>query len=273
MLAVLFALVAGWPARLPAAGAASAGCAVSRGSAPDAEESALLARINAYRVQSGLGALVQSAALTAAAAWKANDLGANGYFSHDDLGRSWTQRFADCGYAGTPNISENLAAGNPDAESTFQQWRESSGHSANMLNPSMKAIGVARAYTAGSPFGWYWTATFGSLLDGAAAPQNGASAAPQSPVSITSAPPSPAVSAPPPQATAALAIGATAIVTGTGDCLRVHSAPQIAADETGCLPDGSAMVIAAGPVTAEGYTWWRLGDLGWAVDQYLRPGP
>jgi hypothetical protein len=33
------------------------------------------------------------------------------------------------------------------------------------------------------------------------------------------------------------------------------------------------MVIAAGSVTADGYTWWQLGALGWAVDRYLRTTP
>jgi uncharacterized protein YkwD len=150
--------------------AAAAGCSVNRSLVPDGEEAAMLTRINAYRAGAGLVSLTQSSTLTAAAAWKAADLGANGYFAHDDLGRSWSQRLSDCGYSGTPNIAENLAAGYADAESTFQQWRESAGHNANMLNPAMRAIGVARAYTSGSPFGWYWATTFGAIADSGQSP-------------------------------------------------------------------------------------------------------
>src|SRR5579871_642190 len=68
------------------AAAAAAGCAPSRPSLSlDGEETDLLRRINDYRGRNGLAPLTFSPTLMAAAAWKSADLGANGYFSHDDL--------------------------------------------------------------------------------------------------------------------------------------------------------------------------------------------
>lgn len=246
--------------------AAAGSCAVSRPSlAPDGEESDLLRRLNDYRSRNGLAPLALSPTLMAAAAWKSADLGANGYFSHDDLGRSWLQRIRDCGYTTTANVAENLAAGNADGASAFQQWQTSSGHNANMLNPAMRAVGIARAYSAGSPYGWYWTADFGAAVDGA-----GASPAP--PPTSQTPPRSSATADSGATPAAALAPGATAVVSGTGDCLRIHDGPALSASVAGCLPDGTAMVIAAGPITADGLTWWKLGALGWAAGQYLSAG-
>ncbi|HLZ69350.1 MAG TPA: peptidoglycan DD-metalloendopeptidase family protein [Dehalococcoidia bacterium] len=67
-----------------------------------------------------------------------------------------------------------------------------------------------------------------------------------------------------------LGVGAAVVVSGTGDCLRVHSSPTTSANTVYCLPDGSQSVITDGPQTAEGYTWWKLGDLGWSVADYLQ---
>jgi uncharacterized protein YkwD len=255
----------------------------------DSEETVMVNLINAYRSSTGLPILTVSPALTAAAAWKSTDLATNGYFAHDDPSRSWNQRFADCGYA-SPNIAETLAAGNASAAATFEQWRTSAEHNANLLSPSMRALGVARAYQQGSPYGWYWTAEFGAVVDSsapasptaappaAAAVPAGAASAPASgalpSTSAPAAPPATAAVAPAPSRVA-LGVGATAIVSGTGDCLRVHAAPSLDSDAVDCLVDGTGMVVADGPVSADGYTWWKLANLGWVVDQYLTalPGP
>ncbi len=273
-LAVFLLLLAAAAIGSPRAAAAASGCALSRPSlSPDGEELDLLRRINDYRGRNGLAPLAISPTLMAAAAWKSADLGANGYFSHDDNGRSWLQRIRDCGYTATANVAENLAAGNADGASTFQQWQSSSGHNANMLNPAMRTAGIARAYSASSPYGWYWTADFGAATDGAAgANPVAAPPAPAAPPAMPAARPSITADA---SATpsAALTPGATAVVNGTGDCLRVHDSPTVSANIVACLPDGSALVIAAGPVTADGFTWWKLGGLGWAAGQYLSAGP
>jgi len=73
-----------------------------------------------------------------------------------------------------------------------------------------------------------------------------------------------------PQQSGPLGVGAAVVVSGTGDCLRVHSSAAVASNVVYCLPDGSQSVITDGPQTADGYTWWKLGDLGWSVADYLQ---
>jgi hypothetical protein len=73
-----------------------------------------------------------------------------------------------------------------------------------------------------------------------------------------------------PQQSGSLSVGASVVVSGTGDCLRIHDSPLLASNVVYCLPDGSQSVITDGPQTADGYTWWKLGDLGWSVADYLQ---
>lgn len=63
--------------------------------------------------------------------------------------------------------AENIAAGSAAATRTFTQWKNSSGHRANMLNANSNAIGIGRAYGAASTYKWYWTTTFGGYQDAA----------------------------------------------------------------------------------------------------------
>lgn len=128
----------------------------------DAEEQALLTLINDYRAQNGAPALSVSPALNRAAAWMVNDLGAKGYFGHQDsLGRaSWT-RMRDCGY-GAPG-GEVLAGGtsqNTGAQA-FAMWRGSPSHDEDLRFAEFREIGIARIQIPGSPLGWYWAADFG----------------------------------------------------------------------------------------------------------------
>jgi uncharacterized protein YkwD len=101
----------------------------------DAEQTAFLTLINNYRAANGAGPLQVSIALQNAAQWMSGDLAAKNYFSHtDSLGRDAFSRMAAFGYAYPTPLGENIAAGNSSAQSTFDQWKASSGHNANMLN-------------------------------------------------------------------------------------------------------------------------------------------
>ncbi len=136
----------------------------------DTEEAAFLGLINGYRTQNGLGALSMSTNLNRAATWLGADMGAKRYFSHtDSLGRSAYTRAIDCGYP--QGAGENIAAGTnwASASAVFAAWKGSAGHNANMLNGSYKQIGIARVFTSGSPYGWYWVTDFGSTNDGTTA--------------------------------------------------------------------------------------------------------
>lgn len=126
------------------------------------EEAAFLALINGYRQSRGLAPLTLTPQLTAAAEWLSQDMASKGYFSHiDSLGRDPFQRMADFGYTANTWKGENIAAGYQTAAQVMAGWQSSAGHNANMLNSNFRVIGIGRAYQAGSPYGYYWTTTFG----------------------------------------------------------------------------------------------------------------
>ena len=116
-------------------------CAVN--SNIDSEEQAFLTLLNDYRAERGLSRLALSETLTRAAAWKSQHMASNGYFTHDDAGldRTFVDRLRDCGYGFNTWMGENIAAGHATGAETFAQWRDSSGHNANMLNPDFNAVG------------------------------------------------------------------------------------------------------------------------------------
>lgn len=133
----------------------------------DPEEVGFYLLINQYRIDNGLKPLTISTNLTKAAAWSAQDMGTNRYFSHTDAsGRSPSQRAAACGYP--YGAGENIAAGLEwsTARAAFEAWRNSPGHNENMLNPPYVQIGIGRYYDPSSPYGWYWVTTFGFTYDG-----------------------------------------------------------------------------------------------------------
>jgi uncharacterized protein YkwD len=141
----------------------------------DSEESAFVTLINQYRASNGLSPLQISATLESSSRWMSNDMVANNYISHtDSLGRSSGARLAAFGYTYFP-WGENLAAGSNTAAAVLDQWinacdPDPSGactyaHRQNILNPGFVAMGIARAYGAGTSYGWYWTNDFGGVLD------------------------------------------------------------------------------------------------------------
>jgi len=133
----------------------------------DGAEQDLVARINAFRAARNLPTLAVSDTLTAAAKWMSADMGARNYFAHTSLdGRSPTQRMFDAGYPAFATWSgEDLAAGYTTTSDVLSGWINSPAHYAVLVNPQYHAIGVGRGYTAGSTYGWYWTADFGGVVD------------------------------------------------------------------------------------------------------------
>jgi uncharacterized protein YkwD len=142
----------------------------------DTEEAQFLTLINNFRAQSGVGPLKISSALESASRWMSSDMASKNYGSHtDSLGRGTDARLAAFGYPYSP-WAENIAGGSPDAQSVFNQWAsycdpDPSGqctyaHRRNMLSSAFLAIGIARAYSDSSNYGWYWTTDFGGVEDG-----------------------------------------------------------------------------------------------------------
>ena len=163
------ALLAGAAPTLAAGNAQPRSLAASQATAtysPETEECAFLGLINAYRTKNGLGTLALSLTLGAAANHHSNDMASKNYFSHDLIdGTSWSQNISNYGYPTNTARAENIAAGYGSAADTFTQWKNSSGHNANMLGSGYNAIGIGRAYKTGSTYGYYWTTDFGNVVD------------------------------------------------------------------------------------------------------------
>jgi uncharacterized protein YkwD len=142
----------------------------------DGEEQTFLTQINNYRAQNSLGPLTLSSTLDEVARWITNDMATHNYFSHEDsLGRDPFQRMDGLGY--NTWRGENLLAGAQGATDAFQMWRDSPAHNDNMLDSHYTVIGIARAYSASSAFGWYWATEFAGE-DVAAPPPLAPAAAP-----------------------------------------------------------------------------------------------
>lgn len=133
----------------------------------DAEEEAFLVLINDYRAENGLGPLTACTSLNRAAQGHSEDMRDQDYFSHTGLdGSSPWERACDACYeqgCGGGGMAENIAAGNSGAAGTFEQWRTSPGHDANMLG-GFSQIGIGRA-SGGGTYGTYWTNVFGSSAE------------------------------------------------------------------------------------------------------------
>ena len=128
---------ADWPAPMPA---------------PAAD---VVARVNAHRSGQGLGALVVSPALTAAAEWKARHMARYGYVEHDDpappVQRTPFERMQACGY---PEVllGENIAAGYDSGASVMQAgWaREATARTSSIRSTSPSGSGSPARPPAGS---------------------------------------------------------------------------------------------------------------------------
>ena len=98
--------------------------------------------VNATRSYYGLGPLQNTFGLSYLAAKRSNDMAYNQYFAHTDLyGRSPEDRFRAEGisfkYGG-----ENIAYGQTTPYQVVQDWMNSPGHRANILDPNYKYLGI-----------------------------------------------------------------------------------------------------------------------------------
>lgn len=136
----------------------------------DSEEMAFVVLINQHRASNGLGPLKTCVTLNRSAQGHSEDMRDKNYFSHDGLdGSDMVSRSCDACYSFAcplqTAMGENIAAGNATASATFNQWKNSSGHNANMLSANFKVMGIGRA-TGGGNYGVYWTNVFGGKEDG-----------------------------------------------------------------------------------------------------------
>lgn len=136
---------------------------------PDVQERAFLRRLNGYRKQRGLQPLVVDTALMGAAHHHSVDMTKMADVPNHTLrdGTSPKRNMADFGYpVSQARTGENLAFGtnwNTGSEA-LNVWKGSKSHNSKLVRRSFRAIGIARVHAPSSKYGWYWTATFGTIV-------------------------------------------------------------------------------------------------------------
>ena len=118
----------------------------------------ILRLVNQERSKQGLHALSLSKDLTSIANVKAKDMMSSHYFSHNSptYGSPFEmlQRFG----VHYSSAGENIASGQRSAEQVMQDWMNSSGHRANILNKDYTLLGVG--FAEGGSGGTYWVQLF-----------------------------------------------------------------------------------------------------------------
>ncbi len=100
--------------------------------------------------------------LDAAAARHVRDMSRAGFFAHEGSDRSTpATRIREAGGRWRA-AGENIAAGQPDAESVVEAWLRSPGHCAAIMNPIYDAMGLAFVVDLDSRHGIFWAQTFGA---------------------------------------------------------------------------------------------------------------
>ncbi len=115
----------------------------------------VLSLVNDERAKAGCDPLTEESHLTKAAQDYSDQMSAGNFFSHTSPdGTTFDQRIKQAGYP-KPG-AENIAKGQTSAAQVMDAWMNSEGHRANILNCSLKKLGVG-VTTAG----WYWVQDFG----------------------------------------------------------------------------------------------------------------
>lgn len=152
------------PANQPLASSDSGDCALT------ADDRAMLTAVNNARASArscgdtrynAAPALTWSCELAQAAATHSADMASHNFLSHAGSdGLQVSDRATAAGYR-WQSIGENIAAGQTSVDAVMQSWLQSSGHCANIMNPSFVDFGAASATDSGSDYRIYWTQVFG----------------------------------------------------------------------------------------------------------------
>lgn len=109
-------------------------------------ENTILKLMNKKRTEAGLKPLTLDNTLIKIARYKSNHMIQYNYFDHTTpQGNNWTSWLASIGYHYN-TTGENIAYNNYDPVELFNQWWNSSGHRANMMNPNYTKIGIGVIY-------------------------------------------------------------------------------------------------------------------------------
>lgn len=120
--------------------------------------------LNAARRQAGLQPLTASGSLQATATNYSRVLAVQGRIDHTGPdGATMTDRITASGYAWSLS-AENLAAGQPTPDAVFASWINSPAHRANILNPTLRDIGIGYTHLNNDSSGYfdYWVLEFGA---------------------------------------------------------------------------------------------------------------
>ena len=116
-------------------------------------EQKILELMNAQRTKAGLKPLTIDNTLVQVARYKSNDMIQYNFFSHTNPdGTKWTNWLQTLGYKYT-TTGENIAYNTSDPVELFNQWWNSPGHRANMMNPSYNKVGIGVIYGNGKYMG------------------------------------------------------------------------------------------------------------------------
>lgn len=118
-------------------------------------ENEVVRLVNEIRVKNGLNALISDWELSRVARYKSQDMKDNNYFSHTSPVYGSPFNMMKKFGISYKTAAENIAKGQKTPQAVVNSWMNSSGHRANILNPSYKKIGVG--YVAS---GNYWTQMF-----------------------------------------------------------------------------------------------------------------
>ena len=105
-------------------------------------EQKILELMNAKRTEAGLKPLTIDNTLVQVARYKSDNMIQNNFFSHTNPdGTKWTNWLQTIGYKYSTS-GENIAYNTYDAVELFNQWWNSPGHRANMMNASYTKVGI-----------------------------------------------------------------------------------------------------------------------------------
>lgn len=118
----------------------------------------VLRLVNQERKKQGLNELVLNHTLNGVATKKAEDMRDNNYFSHQSARYGSPFEMLQSFGVHYSSAGENIAAGQKSAQQVMNDWMNSSGHRANILNKNYTELGVG--YVEGGTYGTYWVQLF-----------------------------------------------------------------------------------------------------------------
>jgi uncharacterized protein YkwD len=131
--------------------------ASSAGARAPGVEAQVIALVNALRLDAGCAPLVHDEGLAKVARAHSADMRDRDFFDHENL--AGLDPFERAEAAGLTNArAENIAYGQPDPAAVMDDWMESKGHRANILDCELRTLGVGVAEGPGGP---WWTQLFG----------------------------------------------------------------------------------------------------------------